>query len=91
MDSLQYSSYTELFTDKLKNCKKKKDYKRLCKEMIVQFDAIDKIDYNQFKIFSSIIGSDNYSKVITMAVKLYLLQEHGYDIDGMTAEEIDDY
>ena len=43
------------------------------------------------KIFSSIIGSDNYSKVIAMAVKLYLLQEHGYDINGTTVEEIDDY
>ena len=87
----QYKSYSDMFSKKLETCDKKKDYKKLCKEMIAQFEVIDKIDYNQFKIFSSIIGSDNYTKVLTLAVKLYLLEEQGYDLIDMVAEEIDDY
>lgn len=91
MDSTQYKSYTDMFTKKLENCEKKKDYKKLCKEMITQFEVIDKIDITQFKLFSSIMGAENYIKVVTLAAKIYLLQEQGCDLVDIITEQLDDY
>ena len=65
----------------MKKCKSKKDYKRLCKEMIFQYEVIDKVDENQWKIFSSLIGSENYYKGIALAIKMYLLEQEGIDFD----------
>jgi len=81
------TTYKDIFTEKYKDCDSKKDYRKLCKEMLVQFDAIDKIDANQWKILSSIIGEDAYSRVIAMAIKMYILEQQGIDCDVLTIEE----
>lgn len=92
MDSSEFdNSYVEMFNKQLASCKKKKDYKKLCKRMINQFSVIEKIDNNQFEIFSSIIGSDNYLKLVALSVKLYLLQEYEANLDSPITEELDDY
>lgn len=86
----QYTAYYDLFTDKLKHCKTKKEYKKLCKEMLRQFDAIDKIEHNQWKIFSSTIGSDAYLKAVALSVKMYILEQRGISCDILTIEDPDE-
>lgn len=76
-----YNSYYDIFYRKLKKCKSKKDYKKLCKEMIFQLGAIDKIDENQWKILSSIIGEDAYAKALALSIKMYLLEQQGVSCD----------
>lgn len=71
-------SYNELFTRKLKKCTSKKDYKRLCKEMIRQLTLIDKIDENLWKIFASTVGEDVYPKALAMAIQMYVLEQQGF-------------
>ena len=80
-------SYKEIFTKKYKNCKSKKDYKKLCKDMIFQFDVIDKVDENQWKIFSTLFGEDNYSQGLALALKMYLLEQQGISCDILTIED----
>lgn len=70
-------SYKELFSKKLKHCKSKKDYKRLCREMISQLEVIDGVDENLWKIFSNTIGEDVYSEALMLAVKMYMLERQG--------------
>lgn len=78
----ELQSYQDIFSAKLKKCKSKKDYKRLCKEMILQLEVIDEVDENQFQVFSSLIGADNYIKGQALAIKMYILDKEGipYDI-----------
>ena len=92
MIPIEYQSYHDIFSKKLKKCKSKKDYKRLCKDMIFQFDAIDHVDENKYKIFSSLIGQDNYVKGQMLAVKMYFLDQQGipYDVLSMSNLDIDD-
>ena len=87
MYPIEYQTYHDIFAKKLKKCKSKKDYKRLCKEMIIQYDVIDKIDENQCRIFSTMIGSDNYLKGLAMAIKMYILQKQGQDFDIVSFEQ----
>lgn len=86
MIPIEYKSYYDIFSAKLKKCHSKKDYKHLCKEMIWQFDAIDHVDENKWKIFSSLIGQDTYLRGQMLAVKMYVLDQQGipYDMVAMT-------
>ena len=74
-------SYQDIFSEKFKNCKSKKDYKKLCKSMIQQFEVIDRVDENQWKIFSSMIGSDTYAEGLALAIKMYILELQGISTD----------
>ena len=87
MFPIEYQSYHDIFATKLKKCKSKKDYKKLCKEMIVQFDAIDHIDKNQCRILSSMVGTDNYLKAMALAIKMFLLEKQGIPFDVISFEE----
>ena len=81
------TSYKDIFTEKYKECDSKKDYKHLCKEMLYQFEVIDRIDENQWKLLSSIIGEEAYSRVLALAIKMYLLERQGISCDLLTIEE----
>lgn len=87
MFPIEYQSYRDIFSTKLKGCKSKKDYKKLCKEMIVQFGVIDKVDANQCQIISSMIGSDNYTKAMALAIKMYILERQGIPYDFLSVED----
>jgi hypothetical protein len=82
-----YRSYYSVFKAKAKKCNSKKDYKRLCKEMLLQFDAIDKVDEHQWQIFSSILGEDAYSQGKELAVKMYILDQYGIPYDILSVED----
>lgn len=81
MEQYICSSYHDIFSAKLKECKSKKDYKKLCKEMIRQYELIDQIDENQCKIFSSMLGTDAYIKGVALAIKLCILERQGIAVD----------
>lgn len=85
---MEYKSYKGIFDKKFKKCRSKKDYKRLCKEMIFQFDTIDKIDENQWKIFTTLLGTETYAEGIAMAIKMYLLEQQGLSVDVFSCEDI---
>lgn len=87
MFPIEYQSYHDIFSDKLKSCKSKKDYKRLCKEMISQLGVIDKVDANQGRILSSMIGPENYTKAMALAIKMYLLERKGIPCEYISIEE----
>ena len=87
MFALEYQSYRDIFSKKLKKCKSKKDYKRLCKEMLTQLSVIDGVDKNQCQILSSMVGEDTYMQVISLAIKMYLLERQGVDFDIIPFEE----
>ena len=76
---MEYQSYQNIFTEKLKKCESKKDYKKLCKEMIFQFGVIDQVEENQWKIFSSMIGPEAYLEAQALAIKMYILKQQGVD------------
>jgi len=82
----EYMGYQELFTAKYKKCKSKKDYKRLCKEMLCQFEAIDGVERKQWLIFSSMIGEDAYTSAMALAIKMYLLEKQGCNVEVLTYE-----
>ena len=82
-----YHTYHDIFQAKLKKCKSKKDYKRLCKQMVFQLDVIDKIDENQRRIISSIVGSDNYTQIMAMAIKMFILEQQGMSVDILPCTE----
>lgn len=81
MLSKSEQTYYEIFAEKFSKCESKKDYKKLCKMMLKQFDVIDRVDANQWRIFSSLIGSDMYSYGIAMAIKMYILEQQGIPVD----------
>lgn len=87
MFPIEYQSYHDIFSTKLKQCNSKKDYKKLCKEMLVQFSVIDKVDANQSKIISSMIGPDNYTKAMALAIKMYILERQGIPYDFLSVED----
>ena len=82
------SSYHDTFSVKYKKCKNKKDYKRLCKEMIFQLGVIDALDDNQWKIMSATLGEDAYSQIQAAAIRMYLLDQQGIPYDILTIESI---
>lgn len=86
MGSSELGSYRDIFYDKYKKCKSKKDYKRLCKSMLYQFDTIDKIDENQWKLFSDLIGQEAYAEVIAASIKMYMLDLEGIPYDILSVE-----
>lgn len=79
-------SYYDLYSRKFKKCKSKKDYKRLCKEMINLYSAIDHIDQNQWRIFSSIMGEEEYLSAIALSIKMYILESQGLSCNVVTYE-----
>ena len=79
-------SYNEMFTQKYKKCQSKKDYKKLCKEMIRQLTLIDKIDANLLRIFAATMGEDVYPKALAMAIQMYLIEQQGISCDLLTYE-----
>ena len=81
------NSYREIFEKKFKKCKSKKDYKRLCKQMLFQFGAIDGVDENQWKILSQIMGEDACAKVLALAIKMYALEQQGISCDILSVED----
>lgn len=80
------NTYKGIFSKKFKKCKSRKDYKKLCREMISQFDVIDHVDDNQYKIFTSMIGEEAYLGAIALSLKMLLLEEQGYSTDIITYE-----
>jgi len=83
-------SYQDIFYAKMKKCKSKKDYKKLCKEMIKQFGVIDQVDANQYKIFSQLLGEDTYSSGIALAIRMYLLESQGITCELVDVVDIED-
>ena len=83
------TTYKEIFSKKFKKCKSKKDYKRLCHEMLTQLDVIDKVEDNQYKIMAYLIGEDAYSRVLALSIKMYLLERQGIPCDVLTIEDYD--
>ena len=75
------SSYHDIFSAKYKRCSSKKDYKRLCKEMIYQYGIIDKVDENQMRVFSSMIGENTYLQGVALAIKMLVLENQGISTD----------
>ena len=83
-------TYQDIFTEKYKKCKSKKDYKKLCKAMIKQYEVIDQVDENQWQIFSNLIGPETYLKAVAMSIKMFVLQQHGIPCDVISlSEDID--
>ena len=80
-------SYKEIFSKKFKRCHSKKDYKRLCREMMFQLEVIDGVDANLWKIFSNTIGEEAYSEALTLALKMYVLERQGIDCDIAPQDE----
>ena len=58
--------------------------------MLKQFEVIDKVDANQWRVFSSLVGSDLYSYGIALAIKMYILEQRGVPIDILTVETLQD-
>jgi hypothetical protein len=83
------TSYRDIFVKKMKSCKSKKDYKKLCKEMIFQYGVIDKIDANQWKLLSEIMGEDTYAQVVALSIKMYLLEQQGVGCDILSITDYD--
>ena len=82
----QAETYYDIFAEKFHQCESKKDYKKLCKMMLKQLDVIDKVDANQWKIFSSLVGSDIYSYGIAMAIKMFIMEQQGIPVDIVAVE-----
>ena len=82
-----HDTYYDIYFSKYKKCKSKKEYKKLCREMIAQFDAIDKISNNQWRILSSIVGEDAYSQALALAIKMYILEQQGISCDIISCSE----
>ena len=86
----QFHSYQDIFSEKIKKCKSKKDYKKLCKEMIRQFEVIDQVEENQYIVFSSMIGSDAYLEAMALAIKMYVLEQQGISCDVISVLDIEE-
>ena len=86
MPTNEFQTYYDMYSQKYKKCKSKKDYKKLCKEMIFHYGVLDKIDANQWKIFSSLIGEDEYLKGVALAIKMYILESQGIECDIVSYE-----
>ena len=83
-------TYQDIFTEKFKKCKSKKDYKKLCREMIKQYEVIDQVDENQWQIFSSLIGPETYLNAVAMSIRMYILQQQGIPCDVVSlTDEVD--
>ena len=89
MNMQQAQSYHDIFQEKYNKCESKKDYKKLCQSMIKQFDAIDKVDMNQWKVFSTLIGSDLYAQGVAMAIKMYIYELNGLHLDIVSVRDIE--
>ena len=81
------NTYKGIFSKKFKKCRSRKDYKKLCKEMINQFDVIDHVDENQCRIFTSMVGEEAYLEAIALSIKMFILEEQGYSTNILTYEE----
>ena len=84
----ELQSYYSIFEDKYKKCKSKKDYRKLCKSMLRQFQVIDGVDEKQWQLFSSLIGTETYIKILSLSIKLYLLDQQGIRYDVITCEDL---
>jgi len=84
----ELQSYYSIFEDKYKKCKSKKDYRKLCKFMLRQFKVIDGVDEKKWQLFSSLIGTEAYIKILSLSVKLYLLDQQGIRYDVITCEDL---
>lgn len=80
------TSYYNTYSRKLKKCKSKKDYKRLCKLMLSQLAVIDSVDENMWKIFASTIGEDAYSEALALAIRMSMLERSGIPCDILSIE-----
>ena len=49
--------------------------------------VIDKVEENQYKILSSMIGEDASSRILALAIKMYWLERQGFDCDLLTIED----
>ena len=88
MESNEMTSYYDIFSKKFKKCKSKKDYRKLCKFMLHQFSIIDSVDEKQFELFSQLIGTDTYFKVVALSIKMYMLEKQGIPYDIVSVEEL---
>lgn len=77
---MKNSSLKEQYQRQFKSCESKKDYKRLCKKMIKQMDAIDFISTTLWDMLSEIIGDDNCSKLVSVAMQAYIARSKGYNV-----------
>lgn len=80
-------SYYNIFAKKYMACKSKKDYRKLCKFMLKQFDVIDGVDEKQWQLFSSLIGTDTYIKILSLSLKMYMLEQQGIPYDIVSVEQ----
>lgn len=78
------------FKKSMGNCKSKKDYKKLCKKMLNQIEAMDCTSDYMRTILSEIIGEDNYYNLLSVALQAYVAKSKGYDIHLETIH-LDDY
>lgn len=85
MDNFQ--TYYDLYCKRYKKCKSKKDYKKLCKDMILHMDILDKLEVNHHRIFGSMLGEDTYMEGLALAIKMYMLEEQGINCDIIAYSE----
>ena len=55
--------------------------------MLFQFDAIDGVDENQWRILSQIMGEDACAQVLALAIKMYTLEQQGISCDLLSIEQ----
>lgn len=86
----EYYRYQEIYRSRYKKCKSKKDYKKLCKDMLLQLDVIDRIDENQFKIISQMVGEEGCYEILALAIKMYVLDKQGIPYEMISVEDPED-
>lgn len=84
--NINYNNFYEMFEHAYKKCKSKKDYKKLCKKMLKQFDVVDGVTDAQTRILTHMLGEDKYLSIIALSIKLYLLELQGIPYDIVSIE-----
>lgn len=84
--NMKYDNFYEMFEHAYNKCKSKKDYKKLCKKMLKQFDVIDGVTNAQTKILTHMLGEDKYLSIVALSIKIYLLELQGIPYDIVSIE-----
>lgn len=91
MPTNEMQSYYDMFNRKFNKCHSKKDYRKLCKAMLKQLEVIDGVDIKQQELFSQLLGTDVYLKILALSIKMYILDQQGIPYDTIMLEHsIDD-
>ena len=78
---MKYDTLYDYYLHDYKQCKSKKDYKKCCKSMLRQFEVIDGVDEQEWKLFSTLIGDDAYFQGKSLALRMYMLECQGISSD----------